>query len=84
MAKDLNITPIKNPIAIKNAITNKILPNVRQTHVTQVKKIYTKQVSFSNTLLFKVDNTLMIIEREFQKAIMKSGSEIKNFLDVRI
>ena len=33
-ANDTIITPIENPIAIKNAITKKIVPNVRQTHAT--------------------------------------------------
>ena len=29
------ITPIKNPYAIKNAITKKVVPNGRQTHDTR-------------------------------------------------
>ena len=33
-ANDMGITPTKNPIAIKNAIGRKIVPNVRQTHTT--------------------------------------------------
>ena len=33
-ANDIVITRIKNPSAIKKAITKKIVPNVRQTHST--------------------------------------------------
>ena len=42
-ANDKVITPIKNPIAIKNAITKKIVLNVRQTHATHSKKIFIPQ-----------------------------------------
>ena len=35
-ANDIVITPIKNPIAMKDAITKKIVPNVRQTHATDL------------------------------------------------
>ena len=33
-------TPIKNANAIKNAITKKIVPKVRQTHATHSQKIF--------------------------------------------
>ena len=33
-AGDIVITPIKNPIAIQNAKSKKIVPNLRQTHAT--------------------------------------------------
>ena len=33
-ANDIIITPIKNPIAIKNAINKKLVPNVSQIHAT--------------------------------------------------
>ena len=31
-ANDIVITPIKNPIAVKNVIAKKLVPNVRQAH----------------------------------------------------
>ena len=34
IANDIVITPNKNPIAIKNAISKKVVLNVRQTHTT--------------------------------------------------
>ena len=42
-AKDIVITPIKNPSAIKNAISKKIVPNVWETHATHSYKTFLPQ-----------------------------------------
>ena len=51
---DIVITPIKNPIAIQNAITEQIVPNVRQTHATHSWKIFLTQpiVNFQQVVLW--------------------------------
>ena len=43
IANDRDITHIKNPIAIRNAITNKIVPNMRQTHATHSLNTFSLQ-----------------------------------------
>ena len=52
IANVIVITPIKNPSAIKNAITKKIVPNVRQTHATLVRKSFYHKLSALSTSCF--------------------------------
>ena len=65
-------TPIKNLIAIKNAINKTTVTNVRQTHATHSKEIFLLQaVVIFPKLFFDVGSTLIKIQRESEKTVRK-------------
>ena len=65
-AKDIVNTPNKNPSAIKNAITKRIVLFVRQTHATHSYKIFLHQAINRQGVLC---NTLMTMQQESEKKI---------------
>ena len=74
-ANDIVITPIKNPIAMKNATTKKIVPHTRK------KSFYRKPSSLSNKLV--IGSTLIIIQRESEKTVWKADFQFKILERVR-
>ena len=55
-ATDTNITPVKNSIAIKNALTKMIVPNVKQTQATDSKINF-----YPRLLYFPAIDSLMLV-----------------------
>ena len=74
-ANDMVITPIKDPIAIKNAITQKKLYQMWDKHKPHTRKnlLIRKPSSLFTKIIFDVGITLIIIQRE--KMIWKADFE---------
>ena len=76
-ANDTVITHIKKPIALKNAITKKILSNARQKHATHTLEVFIQwPFPFSNKLFSDNATTSIKKEREPKKTAYESDFEM--------